>query len=66
MLAAYPGVCQVRTTDGSNYSANVDVSESRSYDSNQIVSYNLNITRVDAQELSGMTEAEWDDVIKGV
>ena len=66
MLAAYPGVCQVRTTDGSNYSANVDVSESRSYDSNQIVSYNLNITRVDAQELSGMTEAEWNDVIKGV
>lgn len=66
MLAAYPGICQVRTTDGSNYSANVEVSESRSYDTNQIVTYTLNITRVDPQELAGMTESEWDTIIEGV
>ena len=31
-LAAYPGICHVRTVDGSSFAANVTVGESRSYE----------------------------------
>ena len=60
-LAAYAGICHVRMPDGSSYAADVQVSESYSYENgHKVVSYTLSITRVDAQELDGMTKAEWD------
>lgn len=58
-LADYPGICHVRTIDGSSYSANVQVTENQSYSSYEIVSYSLSITRVDPQEQEGMTLLEW-------
>lgn len=58
-LADYPGICHVRTIDGSSYSANVQVSENQSYGSYEIVSYNLSITRVDPQGQEGMTLLDW-------
>ena len=45
-LAAWSGICHVRTPEGSSYSANVQVSESASYDT-KFVSYTFNIDRVD-------------------
>lgn len=60
-LAAYPGICHIRTSDGSSYAADIQVSENLSYDSYQLVSYNLSITRVDSQQLDGMTLAEWQE-----
>ena len=59
-LAVYSGMCHVRTVDGSNYKANVEVSESYSYQSHVITTYSLNITRVDSLELDGMTLDEWN------
>lgn len=66
-LAVYAGSCHVRTKDGSNYSANIDVSENIPHDPYytengdfvKLISYSLSITRVDDEELSGMTWAEW-------
>ena len=51
-LAAWNGICHVRTPDGSSYSANVQVSESASY-TTKAVSYTFNITRVDPEGFEG-------------
>lgn len=63
-LADYAGICHVRTKDGSSYPADVQVSETQSHGSYPVISYSLNITRVDAQSPDGMTEAEWDRYIE--
>lgn len=61
-LAEYPGICRVRTTDGSNYAADVQVSEDRSHSDLQMkAAYSFKITRVDSQDLDGMTLAEWEE-----
>lgn len=54
-LAAWNGVCHVRTPDGSSYAANVQVTESASY-STKAVSYTFNITRVDPEGYEGYEE----------
>ena len=60
-LAVYPGICHVRTVDGSSYTADVQVKDSYSYDNaGKITSFSLSITRVDTEELDGMTLAQWE------
>jgi len=54
-LAAWSGICHVRTPDGSSYSANVMVTEMASY-STSAVSYTFNITRVDSEGYEGIDE----------
>lgn len=59
-LADYAGICHVRTIDGSSYAADVQVSESRNHDKyGQVVEFQLTTTRVDSQQLDGMTFEEW-------
>ena len=59
-LAEYAGICHVRTTDGSSYSADIQVSTKRSYSDLQMRdSYSFEVSRVDSQGLDGMTYAEW-------
>ena len=60
-LAVYPGICHIRTKDGSSYSADVQVSEDmKQAGAHKIVNFSLKITRVDPEELDGMTLAEWN------
>jgi hypothetical protein len=60
-LATHAGICHVRTKDGSSYAADVQVSESYSMsDGHKLASFSLSITRVDPEELDGMTLAEWN------
>ena len=54
-LAAWNGICHVRTPDGSSYSANVQVSESASYDT-KIINYTFSINRVDPEGNEGIAE----------
>ena len=54
-LAAWNGMCHVRTPDGSSYAANVQVSESASY-STSAVQYTFNFTRVDSEGYEGYEE----------
>lgn len=61
-LAAFPGICHVRTPDGSSFAANVQVSESRNRDTaGKVVEFSLTITRVDSEGYDGMELAEWED-----
>ena len=70
-LAQYNGICHVRTRDGSNFLANVDVSEKAPYAmytdpqgvDTQLFEYSLNITKLDPVEPDGMTLEEWLDTI---
>lgn len=57
-LAAWSGICHVRTPDGSSYSADVQVSESASH-STKIVTYTFNITRVDPEGYEGIDEESY-------
>ena len=60
-LAEHPGICHVRTADGSSYAADVQVSEDRVHeDQEMLVNYALSITRVDSQKLDGMTLEQWE------
>lgn len=54
-LAAYSGICHIRTPEGSNFLANVSVSEDREEKwVNKLAKVSLNITRVDSQVLDGV------------
>lgn len=54
-LAAWNGICHVRTPDGSSYSANVQVSEAMSY-SSRATNFTFNITRVDPEGYEAIEE----------
>lgn len=61
-LAEYPGLCHIRTADGSSYSGNVEVSEDRVHDDQEmVVNYSLATTRVDSEELDGMTLEQYEE-----
>ena len=59
-LARYPGLCHVRTPEGSSFMADVQVDESMSYNS-ATIEYSLNIQKVDTVGLDGMTYTEWSE-----
>lgn len=60
-LAVYPGICHVRTKEGSSYPADVQVSESYAVsEGHKLAKFSLKITRVDAEGLDGMTLVEWE------
>lgn len=59
-LAAYAGICHVRTVDGSSFDADVQVSEKRSYSTaGKLVEFDLAITRVDPEGYDGLPYDEW-------
>ena len=59
-LADYPGICHVRTRDGSSYAADVQVSESRDMGRDILRSeFTLSITRVDPEGFDGLTYEDW-------
>ena len=57
-LAVYEGQCHVRTSDGSSFSADVQVGESRSYN-NKYVTFTLTVTRVEPDGLDGVEQIEY-------
>lgn len=62
-LAVSPTICHVRTKDGSSYAADVQVSEDHPHDKRgKVASYTFSITRVDTEELDGMTLAQWNEI----
>lgn len=61
-LAAWPGICHVRTKDGSSYAADVQVGDDVSYDkAGKVISASLTITRVDSEGYDGMSLADWEE-----
>lgn len=61
-LANYAGPCRVRTIDGINSDANVEVSESFGIHPGLVRNLNINITKVDSSQLDGMTLEEWEEM----
>ena len=58
-LAAYSGICHIRTPEGSSFSADVQVSESRTFGNDPgLVNFDLSFTRVDSEQLDGRTLEE--------
>ena len=61
-LARYPGICHVRTPEGSSYSADIQVSEDRSYNTGgKIVSFSLDITEVEPETFEGVNYDDWTE-----
>ena len=59
-LAVYPGICHVRTPEGSSFAADVQVSEKQAYNmAGKIAVFDLTITRVDSETLDGMPYDVW-------
>ena len=59
-LATYPGICHIRTVDGSSFACDIQVSEDRNYDKDLIrAEYTLAVTRVDPEEPEGQLLSEW-------
>lgn len=62
-LAVHAGVCHVRTSDGSSYNADVQVSDKYNHSNGRnVIEYDLSITRVDPETYEGMTLAEWESI----
>jgi len=59
-LADWPGICHVRTQDGSSFTADVQVTGNTGVSvAGKIETYSLKITRVEPQELDGLPYSEW-------
>ena len=60
-LAEHPGICHIRTRDGSSFAADVQVKEDYKQSNNQrLVYFSLKITRVDPDGYDGLTLVEWE------
>lgn len=61
-LAAYNGICHIRTKDGSSFNCDIQVSEDRSHSSYDMkTGYSFSVTRVDPEGYDGMTLAQWEN-----
>lgn len=59
-LANYPGLCHIRTPEGSSFAGNIQVDDAMSYTgAGKIYNFNLNITKIDTHEADGLTYDEW-------
>lgn len=59
-LAVYPGLCHIRTRDGSSFDCDIQVTESRDYGTDIFRSqFSLSITRVDSGNPQGSTYDEY-------
>ena len=58
-LSEYCGACHIRTPEGSSYPANIQVSENKTYEEWDAVSFTLSVTRVDLNRLDGIAYEEW-------
>ena len=58
-LAKWTGICHVRTPEGSAFTADVQVSESKNMQKWNVVSFTLTVTEVDPEALDGIPYSEW-------
>lgn len=54
-LAEYPGICHVRTKDGSNYTADIQIQEKYTQGTaHNVANFTLKVSRVDSQQQDGI------------
>lgn len=59
-LAVWPGLCHLRTPEGSSIACNIDVSESRDVDG-KICSFALDVERIDPEGFEALRYTDWKD-----
>lgn len=60
-LAVHSGICHIRTVEGSSFDADIQVSESRSYQSSgRRVDFDLTVTRVDPEGMDCLPLDMWE------
>ena len=60
-LAIYPGVCHIRTPDGSSFAANIDVTDNREEKwTTRLAKISLEINKCDPEGFEGMTLVDWE------
>ena len=62
-MADTPDICHLRTNDGSSFSCDIQVSENRSHDNPNLITYSFNYTKVESQTTEGLTLEEWNERI---
>lgn len=66
-LAAYTGICHVRTPDGSSYAADIQVQEDREAKYHEkIAKFTLKVIRIDPEREEGMTYVKYREMIEAV
>lgn len=59
-LAEFPGICHIRTKDGSSFPADIQVQEGVRYsEGHKLASYTLNIARIGSEGHDGLPYEEW-------
>lgn len=59
-LAEYPGICHIRTKDGSSFTCDIQVKEDVKYsEGHKLAGYTLDLQRCDAEGFDGVTYEEW-------
>lgn len=59
-LAEHPGICHIRTKDGSSFAADIQVREGVKYsEGHKLASYTLDVSRVESEGYDGVTYEEW-------
>ena len=59
-LAEHPGICHIRTKDGSSFACDIQVKEGMKYsEGHKLASYNLDVSRVESEGYDGVTYEEW-------
>lgn len=64
-LADFPGICHVRTPEGSSFAANINVTENIDGSKANLISYSLDVKKVDPEGEEGMTLAQWNSMHGG-
>ena len=59
-LAEHPGVCHIRTKEGSSYAADIQVKEDWKFsEGHKLAAYSLDVSRIGSQGCDGVTYEEW-------
>ena len=59
-LAEFPGICHIRTKEGSSFAADIQVKEGVKYsEGHKLASYTLDVSRVESEGYDGVTYEEW-------
>ena len=59
-LADYPGVCHIRTPEGSSFACDIQVAEAVDGNTPQIINFSLAVSRIETQEQDAITQEQWN------
>jgi len=59
-LADYPGVCHIRTPEGSSFACDIQVAEAVDGNTPQIINFSLTVSRIETQEQDAITQEQWN------